>query len=970
MSNGTGQRSLDSLAHIANMTHELQSLNHQLNSSASPPNHGMGGSNINITAPTSTASTPPPQGSSSQSSKYAKAKKMACVECRQQKSKCDAFERQPDACTRCSKKGLKCDMKADYRRTYKRARVAQMEKEYLELKRSLSEAQAAELLVKGVQQGSPPNNHILQPQQANPQQQQQSIRHGQSSDNRGYPLPPISSTVSGLPFPQRVNQESGWQNANPSTASPFPYDVRYSHNSSDTNTSIPNTPSIYRSYEGTMNRNQSESLKMVDTKVVVPDYALVCEEKSIDTVTLPPETIRSLYVEYVERYHPILPVVDVLKGPERVYRLCPALFWTIMFVSLRRFQEDSQKSLLLELSRIVKSVLAEIMISPITRYNPTEEDEPILNASSVYSVQAFLLYSYWPPITSSLSADTSYTTTGTALFSAIRIGLHSPGAFEVSEVRQKTPQQLAMAQESAKTWIVCNIVSQTIATSFGFPAFVQFDTSLWTCRPGGPITIPKTIQLMMEIAHFEDQVARTLNSNPQDAYGLVDPAERLPLLKLLLARLDEIELKLLHELPSDDGFRRFQLLSARVHLLTYFFMDSSRIADFELKRGLVNLFNAATALINLAQYFQSKDRKFVKYLPGVHILNIWQAACIIGKLTHSPLKKVIDAGSGKQSYQAAISLAAKASIMKHDMAHRSSGIMRNMWQLFRTLDEKKMSTLSIDIRARMSASVFFDCLYLLRDQVGMTKLNSRTDQKIPEEDEEEDAEDGSSNDGEEYGYKNSDENEEAVESDTETNGVGNGGSQKSTPGSTTSSARMRKQRSLSNTVNAESNARKIIRTIPLDPQPIAVSGKRSSIFKVVNASNDSSPYVKSEGSPNFISPSNQQQHAQRSAHSERPQVTFEPLPEHTAPQLPDNIPTSSQTLPSQPAMITSNQVATAAMTPNNNFNNAQNVTEAIFNESPIQAGLENLEMDNFDMNTDMLWKDVDSVMNDFGFHTH
>ena len=169
--------------------------------------------------------------------------------------------------------------------------------------------------------------------------------------------------------------------------SPYPQESRYS--SSDTNTSIPDTPLIARQFEPIVPRQpaipqQAPRIRPIDPDepLRIPDSALTCDTKSLDTVTLSPETIKSLYLEYVEHYHPILPVVDVTKGPERIYKLCPALFWVIMFVSLRRFYEDA--SLLIQLSPLVKSVLAEIMISPITRYNPFEEDEPILNVSSVY----------------------------------------------------------------------------------------------------------------------------------------------------------------------------------------------------------------------------------------------------------------------------------------------------------------------------------------------------------------------------------------------------------------------------------------------------------------------------------------------------------------------------------------------------------------------------------------------------------
>lgn len=946
MSNGVGSNSLDNLAHIANMSHELQVLNQQLkeengnDSMEHTPNDRNSDSN-----------TPPP------TLKSGKPRRMACVECRQQKSRCDAHERYPQPCTRCTKKGLRCNLKSDYKRTYKRARIAQIEREFSELKKNLTPSQAAELVSKlpTLTNNSTPSTS---PQVLNPQP----IRHDQYESRPVFTQfqpsliqsPQNKSSIHNHHHQAPHIQQGSSLEQRPSAS---PLDARYSHNSSETNNSIPNTPSIYRPLDSSVGFITSGYSKQqdieLDPRTEVPDYALVCEEKSLDSVSLSSETIKALYLEYVEFYHPILPVVDILKGPERIYKLCPSLFWVIMFVSLRRFQDDSQKSLLIQLSPLVKGVLAEIMISPITRYNPTEEDEPILNASSVYSVQAFLLYSFWPPITSSLSADSSYNTVGTAIFLAIRIGLHSSIAVTSAD-SQKSLQQISMTQENVKTWIICNVVSQTIATSFGLPAFVQFESSVWSAfKPGSGIQLPKSIQIMMEIAHFEDQVAKTLNSNPRDSYGLIDASERLPLLKLLMRRLDEIESKVNHELPAEDGFRRFQLLSARVHLLTYFFVDSSRIAQFELQKGLVQLYNAAIALINLTNAFQTRNKKFVRYLPGVHILNIWQAACIIGKLTHSSLKKIVDTGSGKQCYQIAIILAAKASILKHDMAYRSSGIMRNMWQLFRTLDEKKLSSLSINVRTRMSASVFFDCLHLLRDQVGMLKLNSRTDEKNPEDDQDDEVDDdAASYDDEPF----DDDDNEAIVSDDEYVKLSEGQppSQKSTPGSTTSSGRVRKPRSLSNTVNAESKARKIIRTIPLDPQPISVGGKRSSIFKIVNTSNDSSPQVKLEkDSPASVLTSYKQKNITEASLKSLNQKNIQP----------------SVSLPSQQNNITTPSTTQHALNPIQPQSHRRQLDEFMMDESPVQAGLENLEMYNFDMNSDLLWKDVDSVMNDFGFHT-
>ncbi|EGV64761.1 Regulatory protein leu3 [Yamadazyma tenuis] len=867
------------------MSQELQTLNEQLSHEESQPDALFAESNH------------------SANNKSGKPRRMACVECRQQKSRCDAHERHPSPCTRCSKKGLKCDLKSGYKRTYKRARIAQIEREFSELKKTLTTAQASELFSK-----IPTLSQV------------QELRDTDGDFSESYSSPQPQSHGA---HPQGITHTTG-----------------------DTNSSsIPNTPSINRNIE-MYAKEPSEPSELV----VVPEYILFCGEKTLDTITLQPDTIKSLYLEYVHHYHPILPVVDVMKGPEKIYKLCPALFWVIMFVSLRRIYNDPSRELLVRLSPVIKDILAEITISPITRYNPTEEDEPILNACSVYSVQAFLIYTYWPPITSSLSADTSWNTIGLALFHAIRIGLNAP---VVNSSNPKTPQQLSMAHEQTKTWILCNIVSQTIATAFGFPAFVQFDSSIWSpLRTSSPIKIPKSIRFMLEIASFEDQATKTLNSNPIDPYGLIDPTERLPLLKVLLRQLDELEFKLVDELPSSESYRKFQLLSARVHLLTYYFMDSSRIALFELQKGLVRLYNAAIALINFAHLCSTRDKNFIKYLPGVYVLSIWQASCIIAKLAHSPLKQYIDLGSGKQSYQAAITLAAKASILKHDMAHRSSGIMRNMWQVLRTLDEKKLSTLTIDVRSRMAASAFFDCLYVLRDQVGMLKLNNRNDSTEPTNGEDND-DGGSNEDDEEYGYQ-----EEALESDEERREV----SQKSTPSSSNSS-KARKLRSLSNTVNAESKARKIIRTIPLDPQPISANNKRSNIFKVIDNSNDSSPQVRSE-------PSDDRNMVARGKAEDFRSLTNSPPPLFTNNH---RMAITGNTIRSQNRGFQSSQVgdyaAPVARTPVES-RRTDELAHMVLNESPLQGGLENLEMDVLDINSDLLWKDVDSVMNDFGFHAN
>lgn len=595
-----------------------------------------------------------------------KSKKIACVECRQQKAKCDANEKYPDPCSRCSKKNISCTLNSGFKRTYKRAKIAEMQREYEAFKR-----------------------HMIEPDR---------------------PLP---------------------INVDPYIAPPT------------------------LSYE-----------PKGFTKI--PQEVMQCTPKHLGDLTLSSTDIGKLFHEFVENYHPVLPVVDVQKGPERIYRLCPVLFWTICFVALRR---SSESELYMVLSPLLKSLLAEVSISPITRYAPTEVDEPILNASSVYSVQAFLLYTFWPPLTSSLSADTSWNTIGVAVFQAIRIGLHTSGR-NLENVNE-------LASEQVRTWIGCNVVSQYVATAFGFPSFAQFDASVLLACRNDREDVPVELKQMLEIERMQDRVAKSLNSNHMDPLGLVDAPERIPLLKILSHEMDELEIRVASDSSLDD-VRRLTLLTSRLHTLTYYFLDGGKVADFELQRGIVKVFNAALAVISHCRKSQNLNPKFVTHLPGVYVLNIWQAASIIARLVHSPYAAALDLGAGKELFQEAMKLTMKASVMKHDMAYRSSGILRNMWAIFKVIqDRNQFKGIDITIRTRMSASVFFDCLWILREKCGMIKLVPGKPNRV----------ELSESDSEEYIS-----------------------SRKVEP--------VAKKRRLSETHHPESSARKIINTIPLDPQPM------------------------------------------------------------------------------------------------------------------------------------------------------
>lgn len=674
-------------------------------------------------------------------------KRIACVECRQQKARCNAQENAPNPCLRCAARGFLCTLKPDYKRTYKRARNAQLELAYNELRNTL--------------------NSLLQPL-------------------KGEGEPSIGLLNADLL--EKLNHVVNTANA------------------------LKNEEDENKSRSDQLRQNQPSTSLAIDQAPTIRKKEPLTE-KSLHNITLSPDKIEVLFSEYAQHYHPILPVVDIDKGPEKLYRLCPALFWVIMLTLLRRHNDRASATLLLDLSPHVRKLLEELTVSPITRYLPSEFDEPVFNASSVFSVQAFLVVTMWPHLALSLSADSSWNTIGVALFQAVRIGLHSPGHAGDFGNAAKTDdtRQLMLVNEQLRTWTCVNIVSQTIATVLGYPAFTSFDSGLVRYVEKNTY-LPVAVKQLIEITDYENQVATTLTGG-----GVFERTDRGPLIRVLSQRLDKMMLRLGYE--NMDNYRKLAFLNARVHLYTYHMFDiSSAELSIELQRGLIRLFDACVAVIEHCQQAQTLDKGFMKYLPGVYVVSLWQAAFMITKLSFSPLNSVVDFNRGKTMFQAAIYLTLRNSVMRFDMAHRFSGIMKSVWQIFDTLYVRRLLNFGLSITSRMAASVFFDCLMVLRQQSGMIRFMAKHDEDTNSDVEGiDDARALKTQDTEsEYHSDNS----EALDEKIKDLGL--------TPSEATldqrenqSSGSKRSHHTLEEiALRPESSARKIIKTIPLDPVPV------------------------------------------------------------------------------------------------------------------------------------------------------
>lgn len=647
---------------------------------------------------------------------------------------------------------------------------------------------------------------------------------------------------------------------------------------------------------------------------------LKCSPKTIETLTLTSETIKNLFVEFVNKYHPFLPVVDVSRGPENIYRQCPSLFWTIMAVASRRYDKDGE--LMLKLAPLLKTCLSEITISPTTRFISGESNEPFFNVASVYSVQSFLIYTMWPPLTSSISADSSWNMAGIATFSAIRVGLHCPGyAKDFGRIKADNPIYPKIS-EQIRTWTCCNIVAQTVATVFGFPSFTSFDASVVSaCNSDSEIDIPEQIRQMMAIQHLESEIERTLNSNLQDPLGLADISERLSLIQLMARKLDTLELNL----GRLDDIRRFGLLAARVHLMTYYFFDAAKIPHLQHQKGMIQAYNASLALIEHAESSARRSRDFIKYIPSAYVQTLWQTTAIITRIYHSPFAEVVDTTAGKSSFRACVHLISRASLLKHDMAYRASEIMPQLWQIYGAFSRRGTASTKLSVRTRMAASVFFDSLWAMREECGIrsvapTELNQRNVQNDDEE--------GSSN--------------LATESNTRAPSA--------------------------DALPAESPATrmdKLFEVVPLDPKPLVLRGTSGTS----GTSADTGASINGQGVSVNVSNVRSSDAPPNQAPGQAPGQPMVPPPHHAPAPVAHQAPQAPQVYYDPRTALsgsTPSTVGTPAMSSPGVHGGS---TPKNGPEQTTPKGQNNAELTNtlFDWDADMVFRDVDLMMADFGF---
>jgi hypothetical protein len=225
-------------------------------------------------------------------------------------------------------------------------------------------------------------------------------------------------------------------------------------------------------------------------------------QRKLGSVYIPSDVLQNLWDEYFRNYHIFLSILDPdTDSPDVIFERSPILFWTVILISSRHFDEDT--TLLQRLLPPYRELVKETIAKP---------------PSNHHVVKALCLLCYWPPPVSSTTADMSFAISGVLMKFAMQLGLHRPShPMDFSRTRVQLREE--DISDRLKTWAVCNLVAQNISTGYGQPPDTVYDSTLNGLHGSGKYA---QLHTRLEIEKLADKITRTIYSPQHHGLGGIE----------------------------------------------------------------------------------------------------------------------------------------------------------------------------------------------------------------------------------------------------------------------------------------------------------------------------------------------------------------------------------------------------------------------------------------------------------------
>ena len=431
-----------------------------------------------------------------------------------------------------------------------------------------------------------------------------------------------------------------------------------------------------------------------------------CTSRSLENVPFTPQRIDELFAMYFRDYHPFLPLLDPIKTPDTYFELSALLFWTIIVVAARRYGVDREHRLLTQMAEPYSRLLW-------------------LNVSKVpqshHDVRALALICTWPLPYSTTSSDPTFILSGCMMKMAQQIGLHRP-THPLDFNRTQPQYSDEEITEKLTTWAVCNIVVQTVSTSYGQPADTTYDMTLF--NPSRNNRLSPSFQARLEIERLANKITNALYVDEQDEESRPNSRASFPkapqIIRLLASEIQELETRLVDVL---DDINDIYLAALSVHLRLYVFFVAPDSSTLEYGQELMNLSFAINSFLQAIKKQQLTD-SLLKSAPNYIMWLLVAIGFAAHKLINSDFAALINAQDlNTEIFPNTVRMVREMSVVTNDLPQRLMEVLVQLYQGVRSLPPdppnkpSDLRTLQLEIHCRFSMSHVFDCLWRWRKQV-------------------------------------------------------------------------------------------------------------------------------------------------------------------------------------------------------------------------------------------------------------
>ncbi|KAL2000793.1 hypothetical protein VTN02DRAFT_2638 [Thermoascus thermophilus] len=299
---------------------------------------------------------------------------------------------------------------------------------------------------------------------------------------------------------------------------------------------------------------------------------------------------------------------------------------------------------------------------------------------------------------------------------AMQLGLHRPSHVQdFSKFRVELIE--AELRDKVRTWAICNIVAQRVATGYGQPPSTLYDWTLSSSDSADSnFKLPADIKPRLEIEKFCDKITKTLYSNRRDPVGLASDQERSTLISFLSRDFDDLEDQLRSE---NDSITDLYLRASNLHLHLSAFFDNPSAKNY--RERLLALHVATANFLEAALNLETHVGPVLSYTPYYVYQMMLAGGFTLLKLCKSFFAAHIDLEYSKNLFNRTIWAIRGISVSNNDLPERLAEVLAQMWRLGGTPIQRSTSNVEVDnslqlkVRCRMSMSLVFDSVWRWRE---------------------------------------------------------------------------------------------------------------------------------------------------------------------------------------------------------------------------------------------------------------